>query len=175
MKKIHLFPYGEEQIISGKTGEEIYTILNSVTDSRKFIWFPNAEFTGKVSPFCFTITPARKGYRNSFLPCLTGTISERAEGSVVDIVLQIHIGVRIFMTIWSSGVFLFFLCGVLDVFMGFIDGSEGKILILIPAVMIALSQLMMRLCFYCLARRALERLNELIGEARCEPGVCQKR
>lgn len=162
MKKIHLFPYMEEQIDSGKTREEIYMILNSVTDSRKFIWFPNAEFSGKVSPFHFAITPVT-GYRNSFLPLLTGTISAKEVGSVVDIVLQIHIAVRIFITVWTSGIFLFFLLGVLDVFMNFIDGSGGMILILLSTVMIAFSQLMMRLCFYRPAREALERLKELIG------------
>lgn len=157
---IHLFPYMEKQINSGKTCEEICLILNSVTDSGRFIWFPNAEFTGTVSPFCFAISPRYTYY--SPLPVLTGTVSEKESGSVIDIVSQLHIATRIFMAVWNCGVFLFFLLGVLDVFMDIIDGSGGIILILFPTVMIAISQLVMRVSFYRGTRKAFARLRELL-------------
>lgn len=158
---IHFFPCLRERIDTGKTCEEIYGILNSVTDSRKFIWIPNAEFTGTVSPTGFRII-FYSGFRNSFSPLLAGTVSKKEEGSVIEIVLQLHLAVRIFITVWSGGVFLFFLLGVLNVLADFVDGSKGVILILISTVMIAGSQLMMRVCFYGPARMAIERLRELL-------------
>lgn len=158
---MHIFPYLREQINSGKTREEIYRILDSVTDSRKFIWFPNAEFSGKVSSFYFTIRP-EFGYRNSFAPVLTGTMTEKKEGTMIDIVLQLHIFVRMFIVIWSGGLFLFFLFGVLGVYMDIIDGTGGIILILVPIGMITASQIIMRFGFYSSARKAQKRLRELI-------------
>lgn len=158
---IRVFPYLREQINSEKTREEIYRILYSVTDSGKIILSTSAEFSGKVSPSHFTIRP-ECGYRNSFAPVLTGTMTEEKEGTMIDIVLQLHIFVRMFITVWSGGLFLFSLFGVLGVFMDFIDRTGGITLILVPIGMITAGQIITRLGFYGSARKALKRLRELI-------------
>lgn len=157
---IRFFPYLREQIDSGKTREEIYRILDSVTDSRKFILFPNAEFVGKVFPFQFTIYHRCSNFsKNSFFPVLAGTIIERKERTVIDIVLQVNMAGRIFIALWSGGLFCFFLAGLLAVFT---DGTKGMLLVLAPIGMIAFGQMLMRFGFYGPARKALKRLRDLI-------------
>lgn len=155
---IHILPYLEERISSGKTPEDIYTILRSVTDSRKMVVFPEAEFIGQVNPFDFRICPRIIG-RNSFRPILTGSILQKEEGTIIEITLQMHSFTCVLMSIWIGMLCFFLVCGIPVVFAG---GQEGIILILTMLGFLIFSQTLMRCSFYGLAGKALKRLKELL-------------
>lgn len=155
---IHLFPYLEEQINSEKSPEDIYMVLKSVTDSRKTVLFTNEEFIGQVYPLGFRIYPKVNG-RNSFRPILTGKMTKNERGTTIDITLQMHIITRVFLLIWFGMVCFFFLCGILVVFTG---GLEGITLILVSLGFVIFGQILMRCGFYGSAGKALKRLRELL-------------
>lgn len=152
---IHLLPYLEEQINSKKTPEVIYMILQSITGSVKGALSVNAEFIGQVHPFDFRIVPNFK-YKNSFLPIITGKITESDEGSTIDIVLRMHIFIRIFLTLWFGIVYFCFLCGIFALFAGEVT------LVLALLGFIIFSQVLMRCGFYGPAKKAIKRLKELL-------------
>lgn len=155
---IHLWPYLEEQIDSGKTLRDIRMILQSVTDSRKIAFSVNNEFFGQVYPLGFRITP-RLNYRNSFVPVLTGKMTEKEEGTTVEIILQIHILTRIFLTVWNGIACIIFLCAILALFTG---GPEQISIMIVSVGLLLFGQVFPRCGFYGPAKKALERLKELL-------------
>lgn len=157
---IHLLPHSEERIISKKTPEDIYIILKSVTDSGKAARSTNAEFMGQVRPFDFRIVP-KINYRNSFLPVLIGNITEKEEGTFIDITFRMPMFTQIFLIIWYGMACFYFLCGILAVSIG---GAEQTAFILVPFGFIVLGQVLSRCCFYGPAKKAFNRLKELLGQ-----------
>ncbi|MDE6925494.1 MAG: hypothetical protein K2P59_09600 [Acetatifactor sp.] len=155
---IHLLPHSAKRIISEKTPEDIYIILKSVTDSRKAVLSTNAEFVGLVQPFDFRIVP-KINYRNSFLPVLIGNITEKEEGTVIDITFHMPVFMQIFLIIWYGMACFLFLCGILAVFTG---GAEQTAFILVPSGFIVLGQVLSRCCFYGPEKKSFNRLKELL-------------
>lgn len=156
---VHLIPHSEVRITSKKTPEDIYMILNSVTDTRKIMFDVDAEFAGRVHPLDFKIYPVYPFMRNSFLPTLTGKITEGEGETVIDINAKIDIFTRI-LVVFGSGVAGFvFLCGIIDVI---ISGFEEVGLVLAPLGYITFMQILMRCGFYGPTRKALKRLKELL-------------
>lgn len=156
---IHLLPYLEEQIISKKAPEDVYMILNSVTDSRKVFLSADAEFIGQVNPLDFKIVP-KINYRNSFLPVLTGDMTKNAAGgTTLDITLQMHLLTRIFMSFWFGMVGFCFLSGTLAVFTGVLE-EITPIFVLLGFIISG--QILVRCGFNSPARKALKRLKELL-------------
>lgn len=155
---IHLLPYLEEQIYSDKTPEDICMILQSVTDSRKVAIYANAEFYGQVHLLDFRIAP-RLNYRNSFVPVLTGKMTEKKGGTAIEITLRMHILTRVLITLWNGMACFCFLCAVMAVFTG---GLEQMTLIIVSLGLLILGQAFPRCCFYGPAKNALKRLKELI-------------
>lgn len=155
---IHIMPYLEEQIDSTKTSEDICMILKSVTDSRKFALSANAEFFGQVYPPGFRIAP-RLDYRNSFVPVLTGNMTEKEGGTTIAVTLQMHILTRIFLVIWNGMACFFFLCAILAFFT---EGMEQITLIAVSLGLLIFGQAFPRCFFYGPANKALKRLKELL-------------
>ena len=155
---IHLWPYLEEQIDSGKTLRDIRMILQSVTDSRKIAFSVNNEFFGQVYPLGFRITP-RLNYRNSFVPLVTGKMTEKEGGTTVEITLQMHILTRVFLTVWNGIACIIFLCTILALFAG---GLEQIFIFIVSICLLILGQVFPRCGFYGPAKKALERLKELL-------------
>ena len=102
---IHLFPYRKVQINSSKFREVICTALQSATDSRNFLLSTDAKYTGQVYPSHFKICPRKNDNRNYFLPVInstiTGTITEKEEGCVIDVVMQVDGSGNISFTLMS--------------------------------------------------------------------------
>lgn len=113
---IHFFPYLREQIDSGRSGENICMVLYSALEQGKLFLSLDAEYTGQVYPSHFKIRPKEYKGGDSFLPDITGTVTEKEDGSVIDVVMQMSIYVRIFMMAWNGGLFLYFLIVLLAVF-----------------------------------------------------------
>lgn len=155
---IHLWPYLEEQIDSGKTPGDIRMILQSVTDSRKIDFSADAEFFGQIYPLGFRITP-RLNYRNSFVPLLTGIMIEKEEGTAIKVTLQMHILTRAFLAVWNGLACFFFLCAILALFAG---GPEQISIMIVSVGLLLFGQVFPRCGFYGPAKKALERLKELL-------------
>lgn len=156
---IHFFPYLKEQIYSGKTGEDICAVLRSVTDSGKILIYTDAEFAGQVYSYHFRVSPGENLKRNSFLPVITGTVTERKEGCVVDVSMQLTVFARIFTAVWSGFLLVFFLGCFPAVFSG---EFHDIYIVLLPIAMVIGGQIMMRCGFHASAKKALKELRELI-------------
>lgn len=156
---LHFFPYLREQISSGKSREDIYMILYPALEQRKLFLSLDVECAGEVYPAHFKIRLRKKYYRNSFVPVITGTVTEKEEGCVIDAVMQIDIAVRIGMLVWFG--FLLLLSSALFISC-FISGFDNMRFLAVPFFMMVCAQIMMRCCFYGPARRVLEELREWI-------------
>lgn len=66
-------------------------------------------------------------YRNSFLPQITGDIRASGSGSVIDVKMQLHVLVWVFVAIWCTGVGGALIAFVLPSFQG--EGFNPAILI----------------------------------------------
>lgn len=156
---LHFFPYLREQIYSGRSREDICMILQSVTDSRKILIYTDAEFAGQVYPFHFRISPGENLKINSFLPVITGIVTEKEEGCVIDAVMQIDIAARIGMLVWFGFLLVVFSALFISCF---ISGFDNMRFLAVPIFMMVCAQIMMRCFFYGPARKALKELKELI-------------
>ena len=162
---IHIFPRLEYRIDSTKSPEDINTILNSVTASKKMVFsylsYPdNIEFVGEVNPSDFKIKPKPKPYvRNSFIPVILGTIRTERGLTVIEIKMRLHLFVQIFSTIWFGGVGLGILAGLLVVFT---EGMNGLPMLVGTVALFAFGQALARIGFYFPAKNASRRLEELL-------------
>lgn len=164
----HFFPYLREQIISGKSREDIYTVLQSATDSRNFLLSTNAAYTGQIYPSHFKIYPRKNYNSNYFLPVIrstiTGTITEREEGCYIDVVMQVVINIRIlyiFRVIFLVPAFLY---GVFDLLVNGSGNSSFTVMFTIMSILLLIvSEILMRISFRNLEwEKILEELKELI-------------
>lgn len=161
---IHFFPYMQVQIDSAKSREDICTVLQSATDSRNFLLSTDAKYTGQAYPSHFRICPRKNDNRNYFLPVInttiTGTITEREEGCVIDAVMQVDLATRflsIFRVIFLGSIFLFGFFGLL------VNGSGNISFALMSLVLLIVSETIMRLSFRNLEwEKMLEELKKLI-------------
>jgi len=156
---MHIFPYIEYQITSSKSPEEIADILRSVTDSNNtFLCHSSKEFLGTVRPNDFKIV-SNINYRNSFLPVIKGTIHQNGTSSIVNIKMQLSLMIRIFLYFWlGTLVFPFFILLLYNL----IFPMQELGMLLIISFFVAIAPLMTRVCFYPPAKRAIQRLDELI-------------
>lgn len=161
---IHLFPYRKVQINSSKSREDICTVLQSATDSRNFLLSTDAKYTGQAYPSHFKICPRKNDNRNYFLPVInstiTGTITEKEEGCVIDAVMQVDLATRflsIFRVIFLGSIFLYGFFGFL------VNGSGNISFTLMSLVLLIVSETIMRLGFRNLEwEKMLEELKKLI-------------
>lgn len=157
---VHLWPHLREQIDSKKPPEEIYMILQSVTDSRHTAYFSKSEFCGRVNPLNFRIIPTPIPYiRNDYAPVLTGNLTEKGGGTAIEVTLQMHTDTCIFLTIWNVITCFIVLFTILAVFTG---NLEEKMFIMVPIAFTIGGQVLPRCCFYGSAKKALKRLKELL-------------
>lgn len=165
----HFFPYLREQIVSGKSREDIYMVLQSATDSRNFLLSTDATYTGQIYPSHFKICPRKNYNSNYILPVIrstiTGTITEREEGCSIDVVMQVVINMRIlyiFRVIFLVPAFLY---GVFDLLVnGSADSSFTVMFTIMSMILLIVSEILMRLGFRNLAwEKILEELKELIS------------
>ncbi|MDE5939476.1 MAG: hypothetical protein K2H37_10385 [Lachnospiraceae bacterium] len=163
---IHIFPYMKFTIRSGKTPEEVNRIMETGTAVRDgFLQYSpdGTDFVGEVWESEFEVVPRLPlGFRDSFLPVITGHIQSWGSGAAVDI----HMGLRadglIFCVVLFGMTGLYFLVSLLSLIVGQPDGWKAAV----SAVGFFLfGQLIVRGGFYIPARKAKRRLEELLGEA----------
>ena len=149
---LHLFPYLEGRIDSGQTPESLYMVLKAVTGS-------GGEFIGQIHPLGFRIMP-KAHWRNSFLPIATGDIRENEGRVTVAVTFRMHILTRIFLAFWFGLSGFGLLCGIPA---AITIGLKGTAFILTPLGFMALGWVFIGCCFYGPARKALKRLEKLLG------------
>ena len=156
---IHILPHLEYSMDSTKSPEDIYTILNSVTEpwGISFLDTRDAEFIGEVNPSDFRIVIYHKiGFKNDFRPVIEGTIRTESGLTVIDIKMRLKLSVLIPFTILFGG------CILDGLFTVFTKGIDGLPMLLGAAVILAFVQVIARPAFYFPAKRAIERLEELL-------------
>ncbi|MEM7179600.1 MAG: hypothetical protein AAF518_01710 [Spirochaetota bacterium] len=103
-------PYKKLEYTSSKTAKEILDKLaQDVDSSKKFRWTYNHShpFSGSLEEDSFKIW-RNLTYRNSFNPVVEGNIKELPGGtSQIEIRIQLHRFVQVFMIFWLSGTLLF--------------------------------------------------------------------
>lgn len=154
---MNLFPTLKSDLVSSKNSTEVYVSLKTITIRKQDYYGEDVDFFGTVDKQKFKIYP-KISYRNSFLPIIEGVITDSENGSVIHVNMRLHRFVNVFVTIWSV-LLLIILVSVL--LFGNISGS-GNILLfaLIILGMLAFMQVLMRLCFYIPAKKALNKLRE---------------
>lgn len=157
---VHILPCLEDRIVSTKSPEDIYSILKSVTVSRKiaFCNSSNAEFIGEINASAFKIV-RRIVYKNSFLPVIVGTVKVENGISVIDVKMSLHFFIRIFLAVWFGIIGFFFLLLCLNFL---IEGMKEGQMLLGVAMFFILGQALVRAGFYIPAKKAKKRLEELL-------------
>lgn len=157
---VRILPYIEYEIHSEKSPNEIHTILKSVTDLRKFAFFPEGEFVGQVYPMGFKIVPKPPYFvRNSFLPVIRGRVWEGGNGTAILMKMGLNLFVRIFLLVFFGMHAFCLMLGLFSILIG--KGSAGATIFLFSLVSILFLQLLMRRSFHTSAKKAVERLEEL--------------
>ena len=157
-----LLPSFNDSFPSSKTPEEICSVLQAVTSPPKLRLFQpcNEEFIGKVTPSRFRVV-SNMSCSNSFLPCIHGSIHPAGNGSEIIIKMRLHPAVAVFCSIWLGFMAFFFLCGLL---FAFADGFLQALPLLGPSLgMFTFAQVLIRLGFLIPARKARQRLRELLS------------
>jgi hypothetical protein len=102
-----VLPYERLTIETALTVEEAQRRLAEAVEPRKYVRWPfqprSKPFEGSVAGEQFEISRVI-GYRNSFLPRISGQIRQGPIGATVDITLALHPVVMIFMAVWLLGV-----------------------------------------------------------------------
>lgn len=90
------------------------------------------------------------------MPDITGIVTEKEDGVVIDVVMQMSIYVRIFMMVWNGFLVFYFLIVL------FFKGFDDMLFLVWPFFMMLVGQYIMRHGFNDPARRAMKELKELI-------------
>ncbi|MEZ4826667.1 MAG: hypothetical protein R3C61_10305 [Bacteroidia bacterium] len=144
--------------------EEVYQRLSENTEPQKLMRFKgfganknHKTYEGRVTKNNFHISRII-GYRNSFLPQIAGEIRSSGSGSVVDVKMNLHVLVWIFIAVWVLVVLSFgigfFVSGT---------GAEGQEWVaLIPVGMSLFVYLMALGGFKFESRKTIQNLGELL-------------
>ena len=102
-----VLPYEHLTIETTLAVEEAQRRLAEAVEPRKNVRWPfqsrSKPFEGSITGEQFAISRVI-GYRNSFLPRISGRIHQGSTGATIDITLALHPVVMIFMAVWLLGV-----------------------------------------------------------------------
>lgn len=154
--------YLEDSFESGKTPEEIFDLLNSITAPSKpgFYIRGDSEFIGKVSVSEFKIV-RNIVYRNAFIPIIRGSIAEHGNGAKIYINMRMNTAVSIFVTVCQSIVALVLLFGIIVILAG--GWKDGLLMVCVPLLMLIFVQVMIRTAFFIPAKKDMRRVKDLLG------------
>jgi hypothetical protein len=136
-------------------------LADAIEPKRMMRWgwsTPTKPFQGAIAGERFEMSRVIR-YRNSFLPQITGQIRQGYQGAAIDLTLQLHPLVLIFMVVWLAaigGAALLLLSSVLG------SGSL-QLYSLIPAGMFVFAVLLCTLAFNFEASKAKVLLHQLFA------------
>lgn len=101
-------------------------------------------------------------YRNSFLPVITGAVSNEIVHTAVRIKMDLSIVVLVFMTFWFGGVVLGFVFCADAIINGAMTESRFEPFLLVPFAMLIFSYLLTTLAFQYEASKSKKFLRDLL-------------
>lgn len=166
-----LFPYREFQFETRLSPEEVGARLAAAVEpARWFFQFrePRRPFEGAVGSGEFRITRVI-GYRNAFLPVVSGRVVATAGGSRVEGTMELHPAVEVFMTLWLGGVLLG--CFATGCFAAreALAGRSPKPALAVPFGMFAFGWGVTAFGFGFEVRKALRLLQQIVGAEPARP------
>lgn len=164
---IHILPYMKFTIQTGKSPKEVHRIMateTAVRDGTIHFLPDGTDFLGEVEESDFKVVPRlAPGFRNSFQPVIVGHIRAQGSGAAVDIHMRLTWDVFAFCIVWFGLTGLWFAVCLCNLIVGHPDGWKG---IASATGFVIFGQLLVRGGFYIPARKARQRLEELLeGEA----------
>jgi hypothetical protein len=117
---------------------------------------PARRFQGHIEGSSFTIKRVI-GYRNSFLPVITGSLSELPKGTRINLRLKPMRRIAIIMTLWFGTAILLLIITVIASLTD--DGSV--IAAFIPLAMLAVGVALQHICFNTECERSIEELKSI--------------
>jgi hypothetical protein len=157
-----ILPYERLTIETTLSIEEAQQRLANVIEPKRTIrWLlspPTKPFEGTITGDRFEMRRVI-GYRNSFLPQITGQIRQGYQGAAIDLTLQMHPLVLIFMALWLAAV------GAAALLLVNTAPGSGSFQIysLITAGMVVFAVLLCTLAFNFEASKAKALLNRLFA------------
>lgn len=102
--------HGAGKIQAGVSASEILSCLDKSVEEKTFFFqqFPPTSgktFQGSIKGSQFTIWKKHIYFHNSFQPILFGTIENESKGCTIKFRLGIHWFVRLWITVWFTGLF----------------------------------------------------------------------
>jgi len=117
------------------------------------------SYEGSVSGNTFSIQRVI-GYRNSFLPWITGTIHAAENGSLIQVRMRPRVFVLVFMSIWMGIIGLVFLSGVITL----INGHRQMVgMVAIASLMLLFGYGLTMLAFKYESGRSRKELEKLLS------------
>jgi hypothetical protein len=101
--KLRFFPYDHFSLFSRHDSPELTQRLKQNVAPSKFFRFrrPDESYQGVVFENRFKISPVI-GYRNSFLPVITGKFSRHHAGTKIQVSQRLHVVVTSFLILWCA-------------------------------------------------------------------------
>ena len=159
---MRILPYERLTIETALTIEEAQRRLAEAVEPRKYgRWSLKASskpFEGSVTGEQFQISRVI-GYRNSFLPRISGHIRQGPGGATIDLTLALHPAVLIFMAVWLLGVG----CAAVAVMSASLSAGTFELFGLIPVGMFVFGVLLCTLSFNFEAAKAKSLLKQLFS------------
>jgi hypothetical protein len=157
-----ILPYERLTIETVLSIEEARRRLADAIEPKRLVRWP---FSAPTKPFQGLITGDRFemsriiGYRNSFLPQITGQIRQGYQGAAIDLKLQMHPLVLVFMVVWLAVI------GVasLTLISTTLGSGSFQVFSLIPAGMFVFAVLLCMLSFNFEASKAKALLKGLFA------------
>jgi hypothetical protein len=157
-----VLPYERLTIETTLAVQEAQRRLADAVEPRKAVRWPfqpkGKPFQGSIAGEQFKISRVI-GYRNSFLPQISGQIRQGLQGATIEVTLALHPVVMIFMAVWLLGVG----CAALAIVSAGINSGKFEASGLIPIGMFIFGILLCTLSFNVEAAKAKSLLKQLFS------------
>lgn len=113
--------------------QEVLRRLSNCVEPKRFGFrkVSDKEYEGDINDNSFDISKIIQ-YRNSFIPQIKGTIQKNNQGTQIEVTMQLHVFVFVFLIFWCSFALLFFIgIGIRD-----IENRKISVELLIPFFML---------------------------------------
>lgn len=156
---MHIIPYKKIVIKHQKSKQEIYTIINNVTEPYQFLGNRGSSniFCGECHSDSFKIMRIIR-YRNSFLPVISGKIFDEK----VVVTMRMSYLMTVFMFIWMVGAVVGFILSFLSITFSLCSG-EFTGYDLLGLLLLPIGFFLMKLGFWKEVEVGEEELKNLIN------------
>ncbi|MEO5775713.1 MAG: hypothetical protein ABIQ27_02340 [Flavobacterium sp.] len=119
-------------------------------------------YIGKVLPKRFEIKRVIS-YRNSFLPIISGEISDGINGTKVNVNMKLHPFVKTFMIFWLSGTLLASVASTYNFLFSSEPKPDGGKMVFIPLLMLVFGIGLVVIAFKAESQKSIKDLEKLLN------------